>query len=104
MACFGTVFRKKKRGKQRNYTGEDQSPAQFSKIGAYWEFSYVYYDKETGNIERAEVCQPKPARRQMDLLLFVTCRGEKTSAVHRTMTEKNAAVDIGRKAAVSPKC
>ena len=53
-----------------------------AKVGAYWEFSYVYYDKETGNVEKAETCQLKPPGSQMELLLFVTCEGKTANAIH----------------------
>lgn len=96
MACFGTLLRKKKRGRLSIFTSQDQTQSQSSKVGAYWEFSYVYYDKETGNSERAETCQPKPQGNQMELLLFVKRRGETASAIDRKTLEKNHAVKTER--------
>ncbi|KAL9979427.1 hypothetical protein ACROYT_G017098 [Oculina patagonica] len=95
--------RKRKRS-ELSFNSQDQSQIHSSKIGVYWEFSYVYYDKETGNIERAEAHQPKPSRREKELFLLVTCRGEKPSCVDRKMTEKSVGFNTGRKAVISPKC
>ena len=88
MACFGTVFRKKKHAQLRSGSGEEQSPVQVSKIGAFWEFSYVYRDKETGEFQRAEFSQPKPQRKQTELLLFVKCNGEKSGTVNSLMSKE----------------
>lgn len=32
-------------------TGLDQTQSQSSKVGAYWEFLYIYNDRETGNAD-----------------------------------------------------
>lgn len=32
-------------------TGLDQTQSQSSKVGAYWEFLYIYKDRETGNAD-----------------------------------------------------
>lgn len=88
MACFGTAFRKKKRAELRNGSGEEQSPVQVSKIGAFWEFSYVCRDKETGTFHRAELSQLQLPRKQTEILLFVKCSGEKPGTVNSSMSKK----------------
>lgn len=81
MACFAAFFRKKKRGNLRISRSQDQSPIQSPTVGTYWEFSYFYYNEETGKFEKAEACQSKSPGKRKELLLFVTCREKKPSPV-----------------------
>ena len=60
-----------------------------SELGAYWEFSYYHYDIETGEMEKVEACQPKPAGRKTELRLKVTCREERRNEVDNNILKKN---------------
>lgn len=92
MACFRSLLRKKSRDKPNILPTKNQSPVPCSKIGVFWEFSYFYYDKQTGNVEKIEACHALPKGGQIELRLNVTCRGEKRSAVEQPITKKSVYV------------
>ena len=104
MACFAAFFRKKKRGDLRISRSQDQSPIQSPTVGAYWEFSYFYYNEESRKFEKAEACQLKPPGKRKELLLFVTCIEKKPSAVKLNMLQKDAAVSKVETAAICHRC
>ena len=82
-------MRKKSRGKPNILPTENESPVPCSNTGVFWEFTYFYYDKQTGNVEKIEACHALPQGRQIALRLDVTFRGEKRSTVEQPITKKS---------------
>ena len=96
MACFGSCLRKKNRAESNVLPCGDGSSAPCSKIGVFWAFSYFYYDKQTGNFEKIDVCHAVPKGAQVELRLNVTCRGENQSTVEHPLKKKNVLVENGK--------
>ena len=85
MGCCGSCLSRKNRAESIVLPSEDES----SKIGVFWEFSYFYYDKQTGNVEKIEACHAVPRGTQIELGLNVTCKGDNQSIVGQPIKKKN---------------
>ena len=96
MARFGSCLRKKNRAESNVSPCEEDSPAPCSKIGVFWEFSYFYYDKQTGNFEKVDACHAVPNGAQIELRLNVKCKGENQSTVEQPFKKKNVHVEKGK--------
>lgn len=96
MACFGSCLRKKNRAESNVLPNEDENPVPCSKIGVIWEFSYFYYDKQTGDVEKIEACQVVPKGTQIELRLKATRRGENQSTVEQPIKKKSVHVEKGK--------
>lgn len=68
---------------------EDQRPVPCSQVGIFWEFSYFYYDKQTGNAEMLEACHTVAKGAQIEFRLNVTFRGENQSTVEQRSKKKS---------------
>lgn len=89
MACFGSCLGKKDRAEPNVLPSEDQRPVPCSQVGIFWEFSYFYYDKQTGNVEKLEACHTVAKGAQIEFRLNVTFRGENQSTVEQRSKKKS---------------
>ena len=96
MACFGSCFGKKNPAESNALPCKDESSVPCPKIGVFWEISYSYYDKQTGNVEKIEACHAVPTGTQIELRLNVTCRGENQSPVEQPVKKKSVHVGNGK--------
>lgn len=96
MACFGSFFREKNRPESNGLPCKDESTIPCPKIGVFWEFSYSYYDKQTGNVEKIDACHAVPKGTQIELRLNVTCKGENQSPVEQPIKKKSVHVEKGK--------
>jgi len=76
-------------------SGDESSPVPCSKIEVFSEFSYFYYDKQSGNVEKIEAYQALPKGTPIELRLHVTSRGEKETIVAQPIKKESVHAEEG---------